>query len=70
MSGICIRITKIIIIQLDLDVQGIVGSVDTNDSGNYYPFHSAIHALLFMLVHSPRPLVWLIIVDMLYLFCI
>uniref|UniRef100_A0A1X7UZ35 Uncharacterized protein n=1 Tax=Amphimedon queenslandica TaxID=400682 RepID=A0A1X7UZ35_AMPQE len=29
---------------------------ETGDIGNYYPFDSVTHALLFMLVHSPRPL--------------
>ena len=33
-----------------------------NDGKNYYPFNSAIEALLFMLLHSPRPLVLISVV--------
>ena len=37
----------------------ILNSLDNDSTSNssYYPFPSAVYALLFMLVNSPRPIV-------------
>uniref|UniRef100_A0A1X7UVS3 C2H2-type domain-containing protein n=1 Tax=Amphimedon queenslandica TaxID=400682 RepID=A0A1X7UVS3_AMPQE len=39
----------------DEDIQMIIDQIDENNTGDYYPFPSEIYALLYMLVHSPRP---------------
>ena len=44
---------------IDFDIEELLESVDGSDDGtcSYQPFSSVVHALPFMLVNSPRPLV-------------
>ena len=43
------------------ELMSLVTREDLSLRSNYEPFPSAMHALLFMLVHSPRPIVRLIL---------
>ena len=41
------------------DIEALLNSLPTGD--DYSPFQSKIHALSYMLLHSPRPLVGVIL---------
>ena len=45
---------------MDVDFENILDHLE-NDA-NYQPFPSMMHALLFMLVNSPRPIVCIMII--------
>lgn len=47
----------IIYIHLTSDLQGLIDSDEASPESNYYPFTSRIQALLYMLIHSPHPIV-------------